>query len=489
MARKTQSRRPHAYEWLSAEDRMFLSFERANTHMHVGAVLLFDAGSLTRRGHGVDVRRIRDYIESRLPAIPRYRQRLHPSPIDGQPVWVDDDRFAIAAHVRHVRLAKPDPRALDRQIGRIVSQRLDRNRPLWETWIVDGLGDGQFAIISKIHHCMVDGVAGADLLAVLLSPTADEAFSRSSRWKPRPAPSAAALLRDRAAWQLETGRALLRELGRAARDPSAAAGWARQATSLWQAVGLGIRPAPDTPLNRTIGSNRRFAWHVADLDHVKAVRERLGGTVNDVVLTTVAGAVRRFLQLRDPDLPLADLRALVPVNTRTAGEAHALGNHVGAWLLPLPVSERDPLRRFARVRDITGALKGAREAFGARLLSETGGTVLGMSVRLLEWLRPFNLVITNVPGPPVPLYLLGARLRHVYPLVPLFPNQGLGVAVLSYAGQLCWGFNADCHIVPDLDAFAAALDDAFAELVAASGDGAERHGVRPATATLRRAHG
>jgi WS/DGAT/MGAT family acyltransferase len=488
MARQARSRRPYAYEWLSAEDRMFLSFERANAHMHVGAVLLFDAGPLARKGRGVDVRRIRDYIEARLAAIPRYRQRLHSSPIDRQPVWVDDDRFEVAAHVRHVRLAKADPQAFHRQVGRIVSQRLDRERPLWELWIVDGLGGGRFAIISKIHHCMVDGVAGADLLAVLLSLTADETAPRRSRWKPRPAPGGAALLRDRARWQWETGRAVVNELRRIARHPSAAVDWARQAASLWQAVGLGILPAPDSPLNRAIGSNRRFAWQVGDLDRVKAVRDRLGGTVNDVVLATVAGAVREFLRSRDPDSPLEDLRALVPVSTRTAADAHSLGNHVGAWIMPLPIAERDPLRRFSRIHDMTGALKDAREAFGARLLSETGGALLGAGVRLLEWLRPFNLVITNIPGPPVPLYLLGARLRQVYPLVPLFPNQGLGVAVFSYAGQLCWGFNADCHVVPDLEAFSVALDDAFAELTSASGAAPDRDGAQPPATALHRAN-
>jgi WS/DGAT/MGAT family acyltransferase len=469
MAPQRQAKWPHAYEWLSAEDRMFLSFETDTAPMHVGAVLLFDAGPLAKKGHGVDVRRIRDHIETRLAAIPRYRQRLHASPIDGQPVWVDDDRFEISAHVRHVRLAKAEPRALHQQVGRIVSQRLDRRRPLWELWIVDGLGGGRFAMISKIHHCVVDGVAGADLLAALLSLTAEETTSRRARWRPRPAPSPATLLRDRAAWQVEAGRNVLAELGRVVRDRRAAAHYARQASALWQAVGLGIRPAPDSPLNRPIGTNRRFEWHVADLAQLKAVRQRLGGTVNDVVLATVAGALRTFLRRRDPDMSLADLRALVPVSTRTAGDAHALGNHVGAWIMPLPVSEHDPLRRFSLVREITASLKGAKDAFGAQLLSEGGSTLLGMSVRLLEWLRPFNLVVTNVPGPPVPLYLLGAQLRHAYPLVPLFPHQGLGVAVLSYAGQLCWGFNADCHVVPDLDAFAGALDDSFAELVAASG--------------------
>ena len=464
-----------AYEWLSAEDRMFLRFERPNTHMHVGAALLFDAGPLRTRGNTVDVRRIRAYIESRLHAIPRYRQRLHASPIDGQPVWVDDDRFEIAEHVRHVRLGTPrDSGALHEQIGRIVSQRLDRTRPLWETWIVDGVGWDQFAIVSKIHHCMVDGIAGADLLAALLSPTPQRTFPRPARWQPRPAPPSTVLLRDRAAWQLDMSRAIVGELGRVARRPAEVAEWTRWGRSLWQALGLGLRPAPDSPLNRPIAANRRFAWQVVDLADVKAVRDRLGGTVNDVVLATVAGAVRRFLRRRDPDAPLADLRALVPVSTRSAADARTLGNHVGAWLVPLPVSEADPLRRFGRVRETTDSLKAAREAFGARFLTETGSALLGLSVRMLEWMHPFNLVVTNVPGPPIPLYLLGARLRHAFPLVPLFPGQGLGVAVLSYAGQLCWGVNADCHVAPDVDGFAEALGVAFDELRSAAGTAPQR---------------
>jgi hypothetical protein len=184
--------------------------------------------------------------------------------------------------------------------------------------------------------------------------------------------------------------------------------------------------------------------------------------------------LRRFLRRRDPDAPLADMRVLVPVSTRSADDARTLGNHVGAWLVPLPVSEVDPLRCFKRIRETTASLKGAKEAFGAQFLTETGSALLGMSVRMLEWIRPFNLVITNVPGPPVPLYLLGARLRHAFPLVPLFPSQGLGIAVLSYAGQLCWGLNADCHIAPDVDAFPEALAAAFDELRGACGTARQR---------------
>ena len=343
-----------AYEWLSAEDRMFLSFERPNSHMHVGAALLFDSGPLSAAGRGVDVRRIRSHIGSRLAVIPRYRQRLHASPIDGQPVWVDDDRFDLRAHVRHVRLPAPsDDHAMRELCGRIASLPLDRTKPLWETWVIDGIEDGCFALVSKIHHCMVDGIAGADLLAALLSPRPDETTSRTSRWTPRPAPPSSALLRDRARWQASAARTALRAVGDAMRHPARAQNWARYATAIRQAFGLGLRSAADSPFNRPIGPHRRFAWLEVELDAVKEVKNRLGGTVNDVVLATVTGALRRFLLHRDPSSSPVDLRALVPVNTRTAADAHALGNHVAAWLMPLPCLEPSPLSRFASIHAVT----------------------------------------------------------------------------------------------------------------------------------------
>lgn len=458
------------YEWLSAEDRMFLKFERPNTHMHVGATLLFEGGPLLTAARGVDARRIRHYIGAHLSAIPRYRQRLYGCPPDGQPVWVDDAHFDLAAHVRHVRLGRPgDAQALHRLAGRIFSEPLDRSRPLWEMWIVDGLADGRFAVVNKMHHCMVDGIAGADLLSILLTPTPIDDVARAPHWVPRPAPTPVALLRGRAARNAESARAAARELWHVVRHPSRGAQWARYAAGLWQALGLGLRPAPDSPFNRPIGARRRFAWLTVDLDEVKQVKSHLGGTVNDLVLATVAGALRRFLNQRDPDGTPPDHRALVPVNTRTAAAPCGTGNHVAAWIVPLPVGEADPLDRLARIRTITTALKGANDVLGAELLSAAGSTLLSLGARLVERLRPYNLVITNVPGPPLPLYLLGARLQHVYPLVPLFPNQGLGIAVFSYADTLSWGFNADCHVVPDLDRFAAAVGAAFDELRDAAG--------------------
>ena len=467
---------PPAYEWLSAEDRMFLRFEGPNAHMHVGAMLSFAGRGLVRRSGEVDLRRVRQHIAANLHAIPRYRQRLHSAPGDGAPIWVDDAGFDLAAHVRHVRLAPPgDETALHRLVSRLLSQRLDRSRPLWEMWVVDGLAGGRFAIVSKTHHCMVDGIAGADLLPLLLSPMEGGAIQRAPHWAPRPAPSASQLVRDRIARQAQAGRAAASEVWRVARQPGVLGAWSRSAAGFWKAFGLGARPAPDSPINRPIGPHRRFAWFAVEFDAVKQIKNQLGGTVNDVVLATVAGGLRRFLLQRAPDEQPVDLRALVPVSTRAAGEPSALGNHVAAWIMPLPVAEALPQERLARVRASTAALRGAHGGVGAEMLTGAGSRLLGLAVRLVERLRPFNLVITNVPGPPMPLYLLGAQLESVYPLVPLFPNQGLGVAVFSYAGSLGWGFNADCHVVPDVDALVDATRAAFAELAAlaaVSGEGA-----------------
>jgi len=457
------------YEWLSTEDRMFLQFEQANAPMHVGAMLLFERGPLSTPTGTIDVQRVRNYVGAQLWAIPRYRQRLHYSPIDGQPVWVDDDSFHLGAHVHYVRLPElGDAEALHGVVNQIFSRPLDRDRPLWEMWLVDGLGDGVVAVISKIHHCMVDGIAGADLLTALLTPTPVDTIAPAPVWVPRLAPSAASLLHDRAVRQANKVRAMARGVWQVVSHPRQGAQWARHAASLWQAVGLGARPAPDSPFNRPIGPNRRFAWRAIDLGELKRIKNQLGGSVNDVVLATVTSALRRFLAHRDPDGVPPDLRALVPVNTRAAEAAHTMGNHVAAWLMALPVSEDDPLQRFARIHAMTTALKGANATLGAELLSAAGSTMLNLGMRFVERMRPFNIVVTNVPGPPLPLYLLEARLQHVYPLVPLFPNQGLGIAVLSYADTLGWGLNADCHIVPDLDVLADAVTASFEELSAAA---------------------
>jgi len=460
----------YVYEPLSSEDRMFLLCERRDVHMHVAATLIFDAGpSRAGRDGGIDVERIVRYVESRLELVPRYRQRLRTTPLTGNPVWIDDDRFDLAFHVRRVPAPPPgDDAALKRLASHVISTPLDRSRPLWKMWIVTGLRDSRFALIVKMHHCMVDGIAGADLLAVLLTSAPTHRVEEPRPFVPRPAPARWELLRDTVWERLQLPITLGRATGRLLTG-DAAAQWLAYGRGLWETVAAAGWPAPESPLNRSIGRHRRFDWTVLDLGEVQAVRARLGGTVNDVALAVVAGALRRFLLERHPDSELRDLRVMIPVNVRNGGERHLLGNHVSAWLMMLPVHEASGERRYAAVRAATQALKASRQHLGGQLVTSTGSTLLSLGLRVAERLRPYNLLVTNVPGPRDGLYLLGARLRFVYPEAPLFPGQGVGVALFSYADTLCLGVHADCHVVPDTERLVAAVHAAFDELLALAG--------------------
>jgi len=471
-----------AYEPLSAEDRMFLACERPNVHMHVAATLVFDAGSRTGRA-GPDVERVLRFVESRLALVPRYRQRLRFAALAREPVWVDDDRFDIAYHVRHVVAPQPgDDAALKRIAGHIISRPLDRSRPLWQLWVVTGLSGDRFAVVAKLHHCMVDGIASADLLVALLAPQPSSTFDAAAPFVPRPAPSRWHLLRRAVERRLRLPLTVAEEAGRLVTHPSAAVEWIERGLGLWESLAAGLRGSPDSPINRPIGPHRRFDWTTLDLDAVQAVRGRLGGSINDVALATVAGALHRFILERHPDARLADLRVLVPVNMRGRDDRHDLGNRVSGWLVTLPVCDADPLRRYAAVRRATEALKASRQHLGGQILTSAGSALLGAGLRLVEQIAPFNLLVTNVPGPREPLYLLNARLRHVYPAAPLFPRQGLALALFSHAGTLCVGIHADCHVVPDTERLVGAIDASFNELWAAAGEPADQSAPRRASA-------
>lgn len=461
----------YAYDRLSALDNSFLLFEDGVSHMHVASTAIFEASPLLTPEGGIDIERIRDFVSSRLHRIPRYRQRLTYVPIENQPVWVDDERFNLAYHVRHTSLPKPgDERQLKRLTARIASQQLDRGKPLWEVWFVEGLADGRFAMISKVHHCMVDGISGVDLLEVLLDSTPQPAVEDPPVFIPRGVPSSFELLRDeiidRLAAPLGLAYRLLREPLRVVRGVSQSLG------ALGETVLAGMSMTSETPLNQEIGPYRRFDWSTMDLAAVKDVKNQLGGSLNDVVLTSVAGAVRRFLARRRVNVSALTFRVMIPVSVRSRTERGTLGNKVAAWMAELPIGESDPLRRYAMIRETTGRLKNSKQAMGAEVLTQvtewTPSTLLALGARLAHRGLPFNLVVTNVPGPQVPLYLLGARMQEIYPLVPLFARLGLGVALFSYAGRLHWGFNADWDVVPDLHDFVGAVDDAFAELHAAA---------------------
>jgi len=459
-------------ERLSALDASFLEIEDASSHMHVGAVLVLDAAPLRGASGGLDYDRITRMVGSRIHDFPRYRQRLAWIPVEEHPAWVDDHDFNLQYHVRHTALPAPGSvRQLKRLAGRIMSQQLDRGKPLWEMWVVEGLEGGRFAVIAKVHHCMIDGVSGVDLIAALLRPAPAADVTSPPDWQPRPVPSGASLLVG-SAWR----RALApwRLVGRAAaavRDPGAALrSFGEGASDVAAILGAATTAASPTPLNPpAIGPHRRFDWIRFDLRPVRELAHGFGGTVNDVVLATVAGAARTFLKNRGvPGVPTLDFRAMVPVSTRPARDRGRLGNRVAQLVVPLPLAEADPVRRLRRIVQTTGRLKRSGQAHGAELIEAFSDWIMPGLVtqtqRLQSRLRPFNLVVTNVPGPAMPLFLLEAPLLEIYPVVNLFRNQALGVALFGYHDGLFWGVNSDWDRVPDLHDFVEALGASFQEL-------------------------
>ena len=468
---------PH-HDRLSALDASFLALEDHNTHMHIGAVALFDAAPLRTPDGGIDVDRIRAAMESGMHLLPRYRQRLAYVPLVDHPVWVDDERFNLAYHVRHTHLPLPgDERQLKRLAGRLMSQQLDRGKPLWEIWVVEGVAGDRFAVVSKVHHCMIDGVGSVELTGVVMrpSPEVDPRLEGAPHaWLPRPAPSPARLLLDEIGRRFRAPVQLAGAVGRAAVHPVETATAVVEAVEgVAEAMVTGFRPASETPLNVGIGPHRRFDWHGADLATIKQIKARLGGTINDVVLAVVAGSLRRFLRDRGLDPTQLEVRAMLPVNVRSEGDREA-GNRVSMLVVRLPLEEPDPRGRLERVVLETAAAKQSRQAAGVRTIEEAGDVMFTSLftefARLAALARPFNLVVTNVPGPPFRVYMLGAPMVACYPLVPLYANQALGIALFSYDGRLYWGFNGDWDALPDLHALVEAVANEIEALSQAAAD-------------------
>jgi diacylglycerol O-acyltransferase len=457
---------------LTGLDASFLHLEHEDQiHMHVASCMVFDGPPPTHD-------ELVAHVEARLHLVPRYRQRLAFVPFgQGRPVWVDDPHFNTRYHVQHHALPPPgSDEQLKHLTGRCFSQRLDRNKPLWELWLVEGLRDGRFAILGKTHHALVDGISGVDITTVLFDVTPEPAPTPAPEqpWVPRPMPSSAQLLADalleRATVPAEIARGVRSVVSRPRRV-------AKELLGDLSAVGSftvpGARSAPPSPLNVPIGPHRRFTWCEADLERVKGIKNALGGTVNDVVLATVAGGLGRYLRAHGhPTIDLT-LRAMIPVSVRSDEQRGALGNQVAAVWASLPVGETDPVAQLQLVRGEMEGLKESHQAVGARLLTELTGfappTVMAQAARLQARQRYFNLVVTNVPGPQFPLYVLGRRLRAIYPMVPLAQILALGIAIMSYDGQLAFGLNADYDALPDVELLAAQLAEALDELAVAAG--------------------
>ena len=457
---------------LTGLDSSFLHLERDSAHMHVAGCMVFD-------GDPPAYNELVEQILSRLHLVPRYRQRLAFVPLNqGRPVWVDDPHFNVRFHVRHTALPSPgDDEQLKRLAGRVFSQALDRSRPLWELWLVEGLAGDRFAMLSKTHHALVDGISGVDIATVLFdsSPQPVPVAPPDQEWVPRPLPSNAELLADALLERVTVPGEIVRGVRATLRGPRHVAGRALRAVGGVSAMArAGLQPAPPSPLNVRIGPHRRFTWVEGDLGQFKAVKNALGGTVNDVVLASVAGALGRYLRMHGETTDETSLRAMVPVSIRADVERGALGNRVAAMWAPLPVGIIDPVERLETIsRDMAG-IKSSGQAVGAQVLTELTGfappTIMAQAARLQAHQRMFNLVVTNVPGPQFPLYMLGRRLHAMYPMVPLAENQALGIAIMSYNGQLNFGLNADFDALPDLEALADELRASIEELVAAAGE-------------------
>jgi diacylglycerol O-acyltransferase len=457
---------------LTGLDSSFLHLERGVTHMHVAAAMVC-AGSAPTYGELVE------QILSRLPLVPRYRQRLAFVPFgQGRPVWVDDPHFNVAFHVRHTALPSPGgEEQLRRLCGRVFSQALDRSRPLWELWLVEGLADDRFALLSKTHHALVDGISGVDIATVLFDASADPLPAGEGgiepEWIPRPLPTDAQLLADALLERATVPAEIARGVRRTLRGPRQVAERLARATVGVSALARIVQSAPPSSLNVRIGPHRRFTWVTGDLQDFKTVKNALGGTVNDVVLAVVAGALGRYLRRHGELDEELVLRAMVPVSVRADVERGALGNKVAAMWSPLPVGLPDPVQRLLAISREMDGVKDSGQAVGAQVLTELTGfappTIMAQAARLQTRQRMFNLVVTNVPGPQFPLYMLGRRLEAMYPMVPLAATQALGVAVMSYDGHVHFGLNADFDALPDVEDLAGDLREAIAELVAAAG--------------------
>jgi len=468
------------YKRLSALDASFLGFEERNTHWHEAAVMVFDAGPLRREDGGLDFDKVLNNYEWSFEGVPRHRQRLTKIPLFDHPVWVDDPNFNIRYHIRQVALPQPaDERVLKRVCGYLLELPLDTDKPPWEVWVVDGLKDDRFALVTKVHHCMADGISGMSILHALLRPQPFERPGEPEPWVAREAPRAAELIGDELARRVRAPFELLAPL----RQPSQALQAARDVVEgLVEASRLGWRRAANTPFNPDhIGPHRRFDWADISLSEIKQVKAKLGGTVNDVVLATAAGALGHFIREHGSDTTDMDFRALIPVSVRNKKDAE-LGNRVAMIMVELPVGERDPVSRLYRVIETTQKLKHSKQALGVSwlegLADQVGGRFFLELSRSATRHRPFNVAVTNVPGPPMPLYFLGSQMRAIYPMMPLFPNQALSVAVLSYDGRVFWGFNSDWDALPDVHELVEGIGFHFRELhdaTHAAGDEGSRH--------------
>ena len=464
---------------LSPVDASFLHQEHQASHMHVGALAIFEGPPPSHEefvGH----------LESRLHLVPRYRQKLAIPPFEmGRPFWVDDPSFNIDYHLRHTALPSPGSEEQLRQLaGRIFAQRLDRSKPLWETWLVQGLEGERFALISKTHHSLVDGISGVDISTVLfdLEPDPKQTPDKQEGWTAEPEPSRAELVTEGIKGLLRTPVGLAGRAAGAVQHPGTAVRDVREAAEgIGEIVWAGLNPAPDVPLNVPIGPHRRVWWTASSLADFKEIKNALGGTVNDAVLAVVAGALGRWLRSRGVQTEGLELRALVPVSIRAEHEQGELGNRIAAVRGPLPVYATDPVERLGIVRQAMGDVKESKQALGAEVISGlerfAPPTLLAQASRLNFSTRLFNLIVTNVPGPQFPLYLLGREMQEIVPIAFLPEDHALAIAIMSYNGKVDFGLLADYDAMPDVDRISDLIMESLDELLQVARAGASKEGA------------
>ncbi len=485
------SEEPQAHgDRLSAIDASFLAQETAEAHMHLGAVTIFE-------GPAPAYEELVAHIRNRLHLVPRYRQKLAVPPMEtGRPLWIDDSNFRLEYHLRHAALPAPGSEEQLRVLAaRVHSQPLDRAKPLWEISLVEGLQDGRFALVSKTHHALVDGVAGVDLVTVLFDLVAQaEPVTPAARpWSPQPEPSQAQMaMRGISGLAKAPFRLAERALEAAAKPKEALEATLDAAEGLGEIAWAALNPAPATPFNVVIGPHRRLGFVRCELDDFKRIKDVFGGTVNDVLLAVVAGALRRLLRSRGVRTEGLDLRALVPVSIRGEGDRGRLGNRIVAMRAPLPLYLSDPVARLRLVKQSMDGLKRSKQAVGAEVLAHmeqfAPPTVLAQASRLNFTTRLFNLLVTNVPGPQFPLYLLGRRLDDLIPVAFLPRDHALAIAIMSYDGGVDFGLLGDYDTMADIEVLADAIRDSLDELLTAADEADAVVEAGAAVDELRAAH-
>ena len=456
---------------MSTLDAEFLYLEDGVVQMHIGSCAVFE-------GPAPEFEEFVALTESKLPLVPRYRQKVRDVPLGfGRPVWVDDPHFTMDYHVRHTALPEPGgAEQLRRLMGRVMSQPLDRSRPLWETWVVEGLEDGRWAAISKVHHSIVDGVSGVEMINALLDMDPDAPVADLEPWEPEEQPEWVSLIADGISGFVGD---MARRTGSIATSMTRPDWWRSglQGTgkALSTVTGTMQSEAP-TGLDGPIGPHRRWDWTVVSLDDIKRIKTELGGTVNDVVLSAIAGGFRRLIESRGEDPGEYGVRTLVPVSVRAEDHHGEFNNQVSGMIGELPVAIADPRERLAAVHEQMVELKESHEAEIGETITDLsdlafpGLLALGSraTVRFLasrEGQRGVNTVTTNVPGPQFPLYALGRRMVGYYPYVPIFHGMRAGVAILSYDGQVAFGITGDYGSMPDLGMLAQGIEESITELL------------------------